>query len=270
MLHIEKGGAAQMPDELAAYNPLVPNGHELVATFMIEIDDPNRRRRVLGELGGIEETAFLRVGGDTIKAAGGDRPGPHHGRGQGVVGAVRAFPVHAGADRGVFPPGRAGGAGLHRIRNTATWPCCRKRCARNWPRISADEVPTSPPLAGGVGGGMRSSADHRTTATPPQPLPQGEGRSCLSAQAAWPKPAVRDELPAARHERSGERGPGVLAPRATPYAPPDRHNPERPDVPARDRRRHRRRRNRLHARHRPHRAVAATGSERCARSPMPG
>jgi hypothetical protein len=69
MLHIEKGGAAQLPDELAAYNPLIPNGHELVATFMIEIDDPNRRRRVLGELGGIEETAFVRVGDDTIKAA---------------------------------------------------------------------------------------------------------------------------------------------------------------------------------------------------------
>jgi hypothetical protein len=68
MLHIEKGGEAQLPDELAAYNPLVPNGHELVATFMIEIDDPNRRRRVLGELGGIEETAFLRVGDATIKA----------------------------------------------------------------------------------------------------------------------------------------------------------------------------------------------------------
>ena len=68
MVYIEKGGAAQVPDELAAYNPLVPKGNELVATFMIEIDDPNRRRRVLGELGGIEETAFLRIGGDTIKA----------------------------------------------------------------------------------------------------------------------------------------------------------------------------------------------------------
>ncbi|MGH7040643.1 MAG: DUF3501 family protein, partial [Acetobacteraceae bacterium] len=48
MLHIEQGGAAQVPDELAAYNPLVPNGVELVATFMIEIDDPVRRAHVLG------------------------------------------------------------------------------------------------------------------------------------------------------------------------------------------------------------------------------
>lgn len=69
MLYIEKGGAAQVPDELAAYNPLVPKGDELVATFMIEIDDPDRRQRILGGLGGIEETAFLRVAGETIKAA---------------------------------------------------------------------------------------------------------------------------------------------------------------------------------------------------------
>ncbi|MDE2006746.1 MAG: DUF3501 family protein [Rhodospirillales bacterium] len=68
MLRIEKGGAAQIPDELAAYNPLVPNGNELVATFMIEIDDPARRARVLSGLGGIEEHAFLRVGGETVRA----------------------------------------------------------------------------------------------------------------------------------------------------------------------------------------------------------
>ena len=68
MLHIEKGGEAQLVEELHAYNPLIPNGSELVATFMIEIDDPARRQRVLAGLGGIEETAFLRVGGETIKA----------------------------------------------------------------------------------------------------------------------------------------------------------------------------------------------------------
>ncbi len=66
MIYIEKGGMAQAADELAAYNPLVPNGTELIATFMIEIDDPIRRKNVLDGLGGIEETAFLRVGGETI------------------------------------------------------------------------------------------------------------------------------------------------------------------------------------------------------------
>lgn len=67
MLYIEKGGPEQIADELGAYNPLIPQGRELVATFMIEIDDENRRRRVLGGLGGIEETAFLRVGGAVIQ-----------------------------------------------------------------------------------------------------------------------------------------------------------------------------------------------------------
>jgi hypothetical protein len=67
MIYIEKGGMTQAADELEAYNPLIPNGSELTATFMIEIDDPIRRKNVLDGLGGIEETAFLRVGGETIK-----------------------------------------------------------------------------------------------------------------------------------------------------------------------------------------------------------
>ncbi len=69
MLYIEKGGEEQAKDELAAYNPLIPQGRELVATFMIEIDDPERRKRVLGQLGGIEETAFIMVGGEKVSAA---------------------------------------------------------------------------------------------------------------------------------------------------------------------------------------------------------
>jgi len=66
MLYIEKGGEAQIADELAAYNPLIPKGRELVATVMFEIDDPERRAALLGKLGGIEETAVLRIGGETI------------------------------------------------------------------------------------------------------------------------------------------------------------------------------------------------------------
>ncbi|WP_363349228.1 DUF3501 family protein [Methylocystis echinoides] len=68
MLHIERGGDAQIPEELAAYNPLIPKGRELVATFMIEIDDPLRRARVLAGLGGVEETAFIEVGGARVGA----------------------------------------------------------------------------------------------------------------------------------------------------------------------------------------------------------
>jgi Protein of unknown function (DUF3501) len=68
MLHIERGGEEQVADELAAYNPLIPQGAELVATFMIEIDDELRRKRVLSGLGGIEDTAFFRIGDWTITA----------------------------------------------------------------------------------------------------------------------------------------------------------------------------------------------------------
>src|SRR6201992_1526953 len=66
MIYIEKGGSEQVPGELEAYNPLIPDGSELTATFMIEIDDPIRRKRILDGLGGIEETTFLRVGGEMI------------------------------------------------------------------------------------------------------------------------------------------------------------------------------------------------------------
>lgn len=68
MLFIEKGGPDQIADELAAYNPLIPQGNELVATVMFEIDDPVRRARVLATLGGVEHKAFIRVGGETIRS----------------------------------------------------------------------------------------------------------------------------------------------------------------------------------------------------------
>jgi len=66
MLHIEKGGAEQLPGELAAYNPLIPNGRELVATALFEIDDPVRRASFLATLGGVEQTAFIDVGGTRV------------------------------------------------------------------------------------------------------------------------------------------------------------------------------------------------------------
>jgi hypothetical protein len=61
MLHIEKGGEAQLADELAAYNPLIPQGSELVATVMFEVDDPARRAATLAQLGGVENCAFIDV-----------------------------------------------------------------------------------------------------------------------------------------------------------------------------------------------------------------
>jgi hypothetical protein len=67
MLYIEKGGPEQIPGELAAYNPLIPNGAELVATVLFEIDDPDKRKSVLSRLGGVEETALLEIEGDRVK-----------------------------------------------------------------------------------------------------------------------------------------------------------------------------------------------------------
>jgi hypothetical protein len=67
MLYIEKGGEEQIADELRAYNPLIPQGSELVATVMFEIDDPVRRKAVLERLSGIENHMFITVGGETIR-----------------------------------------------------------------------------------------------------------------------------------------------------------------------------------------------------------
>jgi len=68
MLYIEKGGDEQLQDELLAYNPLIPNGKELTATLMFEIDNPISRAAFLGKVGGIEETVYMRVNGEIIKA----------------------------------------------------------------------------------------------------------------------------------------------------------------------------------------------------------
>ena len=68
MLYIEKGGDEQLKDELDAYNPLIPNGKELTATLMFEIDNPVSRSAFLGRVGGIENEVFMKVDGEQIKA----------------------------------------------------------------------------------------------------------------------------------------------------------------------------------------------------------
>ena len=68
MLHIEKGGDEQLKDELIAYNPLVPNGKELTATLMFEIDNPISRAAFLGKVGGIEEKIFMKINDEIVKA----------------------------------------------------------------------------------------------------------------------------------------------------------------------------------------------------------
>ncbi len=68
MLYIEKGGDEQLKDELTAYNPLIPNGKELTATLMFEIDNPVSRSAFLSKVGGIEEKVFIKIDGEYIKA----------------------------------------------------------------------------------------------------------------------------------------------------------------------------------------------------------
>ena len=68
MLHIERGGEEQIAGELEAYNPLIPRGDALIATMMLEIDDPARRERELYRLAGVEDTIKLEIGGSTVAA----------------------------------------------------------------------------------------------------------------------------------------------------------------------------------------------------------
>ncbi|SLN18806.1 DUF3501 family protein [Oceanibacterium hippocampi] len=68
MLYIERGGEAQIADELAAYSTMIPNGSELIATMMIEVEDERRRKRVLDALGGIEDRVAFLVAGERVAA----------------------------------------------------------------------------------------------------------------------------------------------------------------------------------------------------------
>ena len=68
MAYVEKITREELNDELLSYNPLVPNGMELTATMMIEIDDPLRRKNFLSRLGGIEEKVKVLVGNEEIYA----------------------------------------------------------------------------------------------------------------------------------------------------------------------------------------------------------
>jgi len=68
MLHIEKGGEGQIAGELEAYNPLIPQGSELIATLMLEIEDANKRNRELYRLAGIEESIYVALDQERIAA----------------------------------------------------------------------------------------------------------------------------------------------------------------------------------------------------------
>jgi hypothetical protein len=62
MLRIERIFEREaIEEELAAYNPLIPDGTNLKATLMIEVPEPDERRRELARLAGIEHRLYARV-----------------------------------------------------------------------------------------------------------------------------------------------------------------------------------------------------------------
>jgi len=64
MLRIERVYEAEgIEDELAAYNPLIPDGSNWKATFMIEIGDIEARRVALMQMVGIENRVWVQVAG---------------------------------------------------------------------------------------------------------------------------------------------------------------------------------------------------------------
>jgi hypothetical protein len=105
MLYIEKGGEQQITDELDAYNPLIPQGEELIATVMIEIEDPMRRARVLSTLGGIETKMFVQVGNE--RAMGVPDPTRENTDAEGKASSVQfvRFPFTAAQVKAFKTPG---------------------------------------------------------------------------------------------------------------------------------------------------------------------
>jgi hypothetical protein len=88
MLWIEKGGEAQIADELSAYNPLIPQGSELVATLMFEIADPDRRTRQLARMGGVEHMVRLEIGAEKIQGVADVEDGIERTRADGKTSSI--------------------------------------------------------------------------------------------------------------------------------------------------------------------------------------
>ena len=64
MLRVERiFESAAIAEEIAAYNPLIPDGRNWKATFMIEYQDIDERRAALAQMIGIEHRVWVRIGG---------------------------------------------------------------------------------------------------------------------------------------------------------------------------------------------------------------
>jgi Protein of unknown function (DUF3501) len=139
MLYIEKGGDEQLADELEAYNPLIPQGDELVATVMFEVEDSARRAVMLARLGGIEDRAFIDVSGERIRGE------PDPTRENTSPGArPRRSSSSASASRRSRSPRSSSRAGrspsASTIRITGIWQRCPRRSAPLSPRISISSL----------------------------------------------------------------------------------------------------------------------------------
>ncbi len=105
MLRIERIFEREaIAEELAAYNPLVPDGTALTATMMLEFPDPEERRCSLARLRGIEETVAMRVGGAPPVRARADEDLPRANAEKTSAVHYLRFPLDAEA-RAVFRTG---------------------------------------------------------------------------------------------------------------------------------------------------------------------
>ena len=63
ILRVEKSFEEQaIQDELDAYNPLVPDGHNWKATLLVEYEDIEERKQALAKLKGVEDRVWVQVG----------------------------------------------------------------------------------------------------------------------------------------------------------------------------------------------------------------
>ncbi len=112
MLRVERIFEARgIEEELAVYNPLIPDGGNLKATFMLEYVDEEERRQALRVLTGIESRVWLKVGTlagawaiadeDTERATGDKTSSVHFLRFELGEAAARAMRGGAGVAIGI-------------------------------------------------------------------------------------------------------------------------------------------------------------------------
>lgn len=121
--------AAGIEEELGAYNPLIPDGSNLKATFMIEYSDVDARRAVLETLGGIEDTVWLQPEGggkvyaianeDMERSEGAKAAAVHFLRFELSPASIAAFRTGATVTVGIDHPGLAGAVALTDAQRTA-------------------------------------------------------------------------------------------------------------------------------------------------------